>query len=424
MNATEGFTFDFHPGTIVVGAGCVAGLGDELERRDHERAMLLSGRTVGTTPAVVDPIRSGLGDRLAAEFPETTPAKTLGTALAGLRLAREHDVDVVVAVGGGSTLDTAKALSALSSHGQSTEDVAKRAVDTGELSVAPHGDPLPIVAVPTTLAGADLSDIAGVTLTLDRDLPDGADASAGAAAPRNASDGEGNPESGGVGDPRLMPEALFYDADLYRTTPSAVLAASAMNGFDKGVEMLYSPHATPITDGTAARGLRLLVGGVGTIREDPMDDERLADVLSGIVNVQYGLAGGDGYRASIIHAFGHGFSHGFDVHQGTVHGVVAPHVLRYVFDAVDGRRRLLAEALGCPMGDGSDDAVAAAVIDSVEDVRDDLGLPSRLRDIDGIERSDLDDVASAISEDRLLDVAPDGVDPGIDEIRSILDRAW
>jgi alcohol dehydrogenase class IV len=88
MNATEEFSFDFRPGKIVAGAGCVARLGDELDRRGRERALLVSGRSVGSTPAVVDPIREGLGDRLVAEFPETTPEKTLGTALSGRRLAR------------------------------------------------------------------------------------------------------------------------------------------------------------------------------------------------------------------------------------------------------------------------------------------------------------------------------------------------
>jgi len=403
MHANGGFSFDFRPGAIRVGPGCVEDLGAALGRRGRDRALLVAGRTVGTTPAVVGPVREGLGDRLAGEFPETTPDKTLGAALAGLRAARGVDADAVVAVGGGSTLDTAKVLAALSTHGESAARVAREAVETGRLPVADEADPLPIFAVPTTLAGADLSDIAGVTLTLDREVPDGEE-----------------PPSGGVRDPRLMPAALFYDADRYRTTPTPVLAASAMNGFDKGVEVLYSPLSTPITDGTAARGLGLLRSGLGTLLEDPMDGDRLADVLAGIVAVQYGLAGAEGYRASIIHAFGHGFSHGFDIHQGTIHGVVTPHVLRYVFDRVDGRRGLLASALG--VGDAPDPA--EAVIDAVAGVRDDLGLPSRLRDLGGVERSDLPAVAEAIRGDDLLAVAPDGIDPTADGIEAVLDRAW
>jgi alcohol dehydrogenase class IV len=294
-------------------------------------------------------------------------------------------------------------LCALSTHGESAGRVAEAAVESGRLPVADDADPLPMVGVPTTLAGADLSDLAGVALTLDRD-------------------GSGDdPPSGGVRDPRLMPAALCYDLDLYRTTPTSILAASAMNGFDKGVEMCYSPLATPITDGTAARGLGLLRSGLGTIREEPMDCDRLTDVLRGIVAVQYGLAGREGYRASLIHAFGHGFSHGYDVHQGTIHGIVAPHVLRYVFDRVDGRRDLLASALDVA---DTDTDPAEAVIDAVAGVRDDLGLPQRLNDVDGVERSDLSSIADAIRDDDLLGVAPEGIDPSVDDIESVLDRAW
>ncbi|MFB6090094.1 MAG: iron-containing alcohol dehydrogenase family protein [Halobellus sp.] len=413
MSPTEGFTFDFRPGAVHVGSGCVARLGDELDRLGHDRAMLVSGTTVGRTAAVVEPIRDGLGDRLVAEFPETTPEKTLGTALAGLETALDRDADVVVAVGGGSTLDVAKVLGALSSHGHDSRAVAERAVETGELPVAGDGRPLPVVAVPTTLAGADLSDLAGVTLTLDP----------GTDLDGDAESGDDGPPSGGVSDPRLMPEALFYDADLYRTTPTSVLTASAMNGFDKGIEALYSPLATPITDGTAARGLRLLKSGLGTLREEPMDEDRLLEVLSGIVAVQYGLAGREGYRASLIHAFGHGFSHGYDVHQGTIHAVVAPHVLRYLLGEVDGRRDLLAEALGVD-ATGGPEATAGAVIQAVAGVRNDLGLPNRLRDVDGVDQSDFPDVAAAIHDDSLLDVAPEGVDPSPAEIVAILERAW
>lgn len=155
-----------------------------------------------------------------------------------------------------------------------------------------------------------------------------------------------------------------------------------------------------------------------------MDEDRLADVLAGVVCVQYGLAGADGYRASIVHAFGHGFSHGYDVHQGTVHAVLAPHVLRYVFERVDGRRDLLAEALGVETADRSADAVAEGVVDAVAAVRDDLRLPSRLRDVNGVERDHFPAIAEAVRADDLLAVAPEGVDPSVDEIVDVLERSW
>jgi hypothetical protein len=56
------------------------------------------------------------------------------------------------------------------------------------------------------------------------------------------------PASGGISDPQLMPQSVSYDPELFATTPKPILAASAMNGFDKGLETVYARNATPITD--------------------------------------------------------------------------------------------------------------------------------------------------------------------------------
>ena len=401
------FEFDYRPGKILCRRGCTADLGAELDRRGLDRALVVCGSTVGSTPGVMDPVRDGLGDRLAGVFDQTTPEKYLRTAVEGAAHVREADADAVVAVGGGSSLDTAKVVSALTTYDDPPEEVGRRAVEEEALPLAADRDPVPIVAVPTTLAGADLSVIAGVKLVMEPDEhPDDAFV------------------NGGVGDERLMPTALFYDADLYRTTPKSVLTASAMNGFDKGVEALYTRHSTPVTDGTAVRGLRLLQSGLPTLREDPMDPDDLNDVLAGVVLVQYGVSTPGSYKLSIIHAFGHGFSRDYDVHQGAIHGIVAPHVLRYLFDNVDGRRHLLAEAFDVDTDERTDDEVAKAVVAAVAGVRDSLGLPDRLRDVDGLSESDLDDIAEVIVADSLMDTVPSGLDPTVDDVEAVLREAW
>jgi len=227
-----------------------------------------------------------------------------------------------------------------------------------------------------------------------------------------------------VGDRRLMPTALLYDPVLFETTPKGVLCASAMNGFDKAVECLYSPDRTPVTDGTAMRALSLMGSGFETLSEESMDESKLYDAVAGVVLAQYGISTPDVYRASVIHAFGHGFSHDYDAHQGTVHGILAPHVLRYVFDEVDGRRGLLAEAFGVDDPGASDDELAENVIDAVAAVSDDLGLPDRLREIDGLSREDFPAIAAEIRDDGLMGAAPEGLDPTADDIEAVLGEAW
>lgn len=400
------FRLDYDPGELRCGRGCVADLGDALAGRGLDRALVVTGSTVGSTPAVMDPVEAGLGDRLVEVFDRTTPRKSLGTGLAVARRVREMGADAVVAVGGGSSLDVAKTASALTSH-DDLAAAAERSMASGRVSVAPDGDAVPIVAVPTTLAGADLSVIAGISLTLDpsdipaREIP-----------------------TGSVSDRRLMPTALFYDLALFETTPKSVLCASAMNGFDKAVECLYSPYRTPVTDATAMHALSLMRSGFETLPTAQIDDGRLYEAVSGVVLAQYGISTPGTYRASIIHAFGHGFSHDYDVHQGTVHGILAPHVLRYVFDEVHGRRDLLARGFGVDDADATDAELADAVIEAVTGVRDDLELPTTLRDIDGLSRDHFPAVAEEIHDDGLMDATPTGVDPTTADIVGVLDAAW
>ncbi|PSP48100.1 alcohol dehydrogenase [Halobacteriales archaeon QH_1_68_42] len=399
------FAFDYDPGELRYGRGCVADLGDALADRDLDDALVVTGTNVGANRDVMDPVEAGLGERLAGVFDETSPEKYLATGLAAARRVRTAGIDAMVAVGSGSSLDVAKVASALGSH-DDPRAAAERAVETGAVTVADDGDPTPVVAVPTTLAGADLSVLGGVSLSLD---------------PAGTPD-EDIP-GGGVSDGRLMPTALFYDPALFETTPKDVLCASAMNGFDKAVECLYSPHATPVTDGTAVRALSLAASGFETLSDEDMDRENLYEAVAGVVCAQYGISTPGAYRASVIHAFGHGFN-GYGIHQGTAHGILAPHVLRYLFGEVHGRRDLLAQGLGVYDADASDAELAERVVDAVAGVSDDLGLPSRLREIEGVSRDDFPGIAEIVAEDSFLDSAPEGLDLDTEDVIGVLDEAW
>ena len=392
-----GFRFDYRPGTIRYGEGCVGDLGEELAAVGAENALVVTGRTVGATPAVMDPVREGLGDRLGGGFAETTPEKRFETAIAGVERLEATGADAIVAVGGGSSLDIAKVVAALAASGTPPGDLHDSFEETGSLVVQP-GDLPPVLAVPTTLAGADLSMVAGIT------------------SRRNGL------VRGGAYDERLMPAALLYDPDLFRTTPHGVLCASAMNGFDKAVETPYAATRTPLTDATAVRALRLLDRGLPALGGGDRDTETMHDVVVGTILAQYGCSRADGLTLSLVHAFGHGIARGYDVQQGGAHAIIAPHALRYLFAHVDGGRALLAEGFGVA-ADGPE-ATAEGVVERVESVRDELGLPTRLREIDDMAEADLPDVARDVHGDGLMPYCPEGLDPTVEELEAVLRAAW
>jgi alcohol dehydrogenase len=401
----DGFRFDYRPGTIRCGRNCVSKLEDELADVGASRTLVVTGQTVGQTPAVMDPVREGLGDALAGTFAETTPEKRLGTAYAAAEALTEHDADAFVAVGGGSSLDVVKVARALAASDQSHEDAAAALAERGTIPV-PDADLPPALVVPTTLAGADLSQGAGISAAPDTDPV-------------------AEPIGGGVSDPRLMPSALFYDSDLFATTPKDVLAASAMNGIDKAIESLYARNATPLSDATAVHGLRLCREGFPALASDDADPRELEQAVLGVLLAQYGVSRPNGSTLSIVHAFGHGLTHAGDVHQGRAHAAVAPDVLRFVFKRVDGRRRLLADALA-PRGARADaDDAAGAAVAGLTALRDALGLPSRIRDLaDPPARDELGDVARYIANDGFMENAPPGLDATVEDLRSVLEDAW
>ncbi|MEY7849639.1 iron-containing alcohol dehydrogenase family protein [Natrarchaeobius sp. A-rgal3] len=396
------FRFEYDPATIRFGSGCVDDLEAELDGQGLERAMVVCGSTVGSTPDVIDPVKNGLGDRLVAVFDETTPDKRLETAFDGLERAERADADVLVSLGGGSSLDVAKVVSTLSALDRSREAVAKEFAETGTIPV-PDDGVLPIVAIPTTLAGADLSQGAGVTASPDSDLLD-------------------EEVSGGISGPALMPAAAIYDPELVATTPESILAGSVMNGFDKGLETLYANNATPVTDATAARGLRSLVDGLRAFGEGKRDRATFETIVEGTILVQYGISRPGETTLSIVHAFGHGLTRTYDVQQGAAHAVVVPHVLEYLLAAqgVDVRPTVLADALG--VADAADSV--EAIVGVVEDVRTALALPERLRNVDGPEPDEFPAVAENILDDSFMANAPPGLEPSRAEIEGVLEDAW
>jgi alcohol dehydrogenase class IV len=401
----DGFRFEYQPGTIRFGRGSVDALADELAELGADSAVVVTGRTVGTTPAVMDPVRDGLGDALAAEFPETTPQKRIATAHAAAERLADADADAFVAVGGGSSLDVTKAARVIAARDLSHETAAAELAETGTLAVPDSGLP-PAAVVPTTLAGADLSQGAGISAAPDTDPVD-------------------EHVGGGVSDPALMPSALHYDPDLFATTPRSILAASAMNGLDKAIESLYAGNATPVTDAVAVHGLRLCREGLPALGCEDYEPRDLERAVLGIVLAQYGVSRPDGSTLSLVHAFGHGLTHGYDVHQGRAHAAVAPHALRYLFEHVDGRRDLLAEALAPDAAHSDTTDAGEAAISGLTAIRNALRLPRQIRDLeDHPARGELRDVAAYVADDAFMENAPPGLDTSVEELHGVLDAAW
>ncbi|MEZ3143472.1 iron-containing alcohol dehydrogenase [Halobaculum sp. MBLA0143] len=393
---TEPFAFDYRPARIEYGRGAADGLADLLAALDCSRALVVCGDNTGRNRALMDPVEAGLGDARVDTFVGTTPDKRAATAAAVADRAAETDADALVPVGGGSSLDVATVAATLRADDRDLAAVRETVAETGGVT-PPSGDRPALVPVPTTLAGASLSGVAGITVQLDDQVV-----------------------ATGVGDPGLMPEAAVFDPALFETTPQSVLAGSAFNGLNKAVESTYAADRTPVTDATARRALAYFDTGLPALfdGDDGYDAAAVDRVVAGLVLAQYGVARPETTTLNVLHAFGHALRDVFDLQQGVAHAVVAPHALRRLF-AAGVSPTPSAEALGVSDGEAVADRLAA--------IRDALGLPATLRaaaDRDGEPGETLAAAARATAADSLVANAPPAYDLDETAARRVLDDAW
>lgn len=399
------YEYRYGPVSIQYGTEAITALGELLAEKAVERAMIVTGKNVGSNQTVMEPIRASIGDRLVTVFDETTPKKDGETVVRGVEKMREHAVDGIVVVGSGSSIDVARAMCVVEAEGTTRGLFSTHTADGGvDLPTLP-AEKQPIFAVPTTFAGSSLTCASGVNFRTVRE----------GEVPENS-------RSGPIYDPNVLPTAVFYNPEFYATTPKAVLAASGMNGFDHGLEMLYSRNSNPITDAVARHGLTLLRSSLPRAVSDSPDEKYIGRTINGVMLCSFGLIDPEAQanKYNIIHAVGHIVSRYYDIQQGAVHGIVAPAVLEHIFAHVDGHRQLLADALVTTPPDEYDDA-APAVVEAVREMRNGLGLPRRLNEVVEIDREYLPQLAQEISEDVGVMNGPRGVPTSPEDFENILE---
>ncbi len=372
---------------IVFGPGVLDEVGDAARRLGALRPFLVSD------PGVVE---AGWTARAQARLREWGLEPTLWTGLtpnpkdhevvAGAAAYAAGGCDVVVAVGGGSVIDAAKAVAVLVSNGGQIFDY--EGVDR-----IPRPVP-PLVAVPTTAGtGADVSQFAVIT-----------DSVRGLKATL-------------IGK-TLVPDISLTDPCLLVTMPRWLGATTGLDALTHGVESYVSLAASFLTDEHALAAVRL----VGRHLEHSVVAPQDATARTGMARAS--LSAGLAFTNAILgaaHAISHQIGGRLDLPHGMVNAVLLPHVVRYNAATVPARFRALADALGVPDGarlpDGEvGDALAVAIARLAASV----GAPARLRDI-GVTAEDLPSFARQTLGDACLTTNPRGVDEA--DVRRILAAA-
>jgi len=379
---------------FIWGQGCVSQLDDELSKHDVDRAMIVCGRDVGENDVVMSAVCEALGDLLVETYDGSRSDTPLETVKKGVERKRAVDANGLVGVGGGSAIDTAKAISVLSAERErDLQELATHTTAEGEKHV-PDLPAMkdPVFSVTTTLSAAEVGQGFGIT-----------DSSAG--------------QKVVIVDEQVRPKACIYDPELAATTPSSVIGNTGMNALDHSVEVLYSdPRAeNPFYRATARRAIELLVENLpGAVNDG--DEQALEGVLVGAAMSGLGAAGGLGVNHGINHALcaRHPISH------GDGNSILLPHGVRFNFETVPERVVDIGTAMGVDTDRPPAD-VRDAVVERIRDLQDTLGVPSRLRDV-GVDRDDFRAMAEVATHDHNMATNPREVTA--DDVVDILEAAW
>lgn len=343
------FLYSAQAARIVFGAGALKHLPREIELLGTRRALVLS------TPeqaAQAEDVAQRLGTYSAGVFSKAVMHVPIETAREARAEAQRLGADCAVAIGGGSTTGLGKAI----------------ALESG----------LPIIAIPTTYAGSEVTPIYGLT--------------------------DGGVKRTGK-DPRVLPRTVIYDPELTLSLPVEMTVTSGMNAIAHAAEGLYAKDGNPIMDLMAEEGIRAIASALPTLRGAPRDLEARSQALYGawLCGTVLGSVG-----MALHHKLCHTLGGSFNLPHAEVHTVILPHAIAYNADAAPQAMSKVARAIG-----------ASSAAGGLYDLAKVQGAPCALKDI-GMRGEDLDRAAD-------LAVANPYWNPRAierDAIRALLQRAY
>ena len=376
---------------VVCAEDAISSLPGILDRLGGSRAMVICGPSILEKSDVVSRVQAALGDRFVGLFSGVAPHSPVHTLDEAIRLAHDLKPDVLVSVGGGSTHDTTKGIATLLGEGGTIHDHQVIFEPPDKITLPKlSSERVPIIAVSTTMGAAELSRGAGFS---DKDLG------------RKIS----------VADPATIPRSIIIDGRALATTPMPILLSTAMGQLRVAIESVYSVKHNPICDSLALHAISMLVRNLPECPKLEMDcllNTKTAAAMASLGNV------GGGINTATAHHVG-GI---FDVPHGDANAIMLPHSMRFNAEASADRQALIAQAMGIDTAGMSDHSAAMAAADAVEDLRNSLGLPGRLRDV-GVPEEGLELIAAATLQDRSLATNPTPVtDAG--PIMSVLRSSW
>ncbi|MFG1374270.1 iron-containing alcohol dehydrogenase [Xanthobacter oligotrophicus] len=375
---------------IVFGVPAPEAIAEVASELGAARVFLVTSRTLSRKTDEIDRIRSRLGARFIGLFDDCVAHVPRSSVLTAAEAVRRAEPDLIVTIGGGTPVDTVKALLIVLAQNVTTEEQLGeyriRVLEDGTRHVPQVGKP-PVrqIIVPTTLSGAEFSNFGGVSDPV-----------------RKVKDIYTGREIGG--------QMVILDPAITVHTPDWLWLSTGVRAVDHAVETICSRSPQPFTDATCLHALGMLDRSLRRNREAPGDLDARLESQTGVWLASTGLGRVD-WGAS--HGIGHQLGAVANVPHGHTSCVMLHNVLRYNAQANADRQALVSRALGQPQ------TLAA---DLVEQLVADLGMPRTLREV-GVERAHFDAIADGAMQNMFVRTNPRPICDR-QEVLDILDMAW
>lgn len=356
--------------TSYFGVGCREELANEVKARGYKKALLVSDKVLAEC-GVLGKVKEVL-DKAEIAYEEFTDIKqnpTIKNCKDGLEAFNKVGADFIIAVGGGSVIDTAKAVAIVKNN---PEFADIRSLE----GVAPtHSKCVPIIALPTTCGTA-----AEVTINYV------------------ITDEENNRKMVCV-DPKDIPLVAIVDAELMASMPPKLIASTGMDALTHAIEGYITKGAHTISDMFEIKSIELIAkhlrGAVADRNMTDMDGMSIAQYVAGMGFSNVGLG--------IVHSMAHPLGAVFDIPHGVANALLLPIVMEFNMSACIEKYGDIARAMGVDTIGMTKEEAARAAVEAVRKLSKDISIPQTLREI-SIKREDL----PRLAKDALADVCTGG----------------
>jgi alcohol dehydrogenase class IV len=331
-----------YPTTVLFGAGSIQKLPEQCRKLGMKKPLLITDEGLKSNPIVTTTLeinkKVGLETGLFAAIKGNPTGANVED---GVKFYKSGGYDGVIAFGGGSGIDAAKAIALMVGQDRPLwdfEDVGDNYLRVKESGMSP------VIAVPTTAGtGSEVGRASVIT-------------------------NEETHEKKIIFHPKMLPALVISDPELTVGLPAHITAATGIDAFVHCFEAYCAPSFHPMADGIALEGMRLVAEYLPRACKNGGDIEARANMLAaasmGAASFQKGLGG--------VHALAHPLGALYDKHHGLLNAILLPYVMIRNRVTIEGKMEILARVLGL-QGQGFD-----AVLAWVWSIRKDLGIPNTL----------------------------------------------